>query len=87
MYYEVDSRAILTGFVAFQKQDSEKYFIDTKARCKFAIVDINKRLLCKSKTYSDTVKMEEEAILSDKFNGNNLDSLIAAKGGTRYFAR
>ena len=44
---------------AFYVQNSEQYSINTEASGKFAVAVTDKRLVCKSHTDSDIVKMEE----------------------------
>ena len=63
----------MTCFAAFHMQDSGRYFINTEASSKFVVVNIDERLVCKSYTASDIVKMEEQATLNEKFAENHFD--------------
>ena len=47
--------------------------VTTKASGKFAVVRIDKRLVCKSYADSDIMKMEEQMTLTEKFNDNDFD--------------
>ena len=51
---------IITRFVAFHMQDSGQCSINTES-----VVRIDERLVCKSYTDSDIVKIEEKATLSE----------------------
>ena len=55
------------GLAAFHMQYSGQHAINTEASGKFAVADINKRLVCKSYTDLDIVKIEEQATLDGKF--------------------
>ena len=47
-------------FFATHMQDPGQYSINTEANDKFAVPNIDERLVCKSYTESDIVKIEEK---------------------------
>ena len=51
---------LVHGFAAFHMPASGQSSIKTEAGIKFAVACINKRLVCKSYTDSDIIKMEEQ---------------------------
>ena len=59
----------MTAFAAFHIKDSGQYSINTKASGKFA------QKTCKHELYtdSDTVKLKEQAILSEDLSVNDFD--------------
>ena len=66
-----DSHAIVTCFTVFICKIH--YSINTEASSKFAVADVNERLV-RSKIYtdSDIVKVEEQATVRENFNDNDL---------------
>ena len=61
----LNPHATMTCFVTFYMQDSGHYSIDIEASSKFAAADIDGRLVCKSCTNSDIVKMEKQTTFSN----------------------
>ena len=54
-------------------EDAGQNSINIKASGKSAVARADKRLVCKSYTDSDNVKLEEQATLSGMFSENDFD--------------
>ena len=66
MYQQDALLAILTSFAAFHIRDSGQYSSNTIASSKFAVVGINKSLVCKGYSDLDIVKLEQHETFCGK---------------------
>ena len=73
MYQQIDSQAIMTGFVVFHIQGIGQYTIRRKANSMFAVTCINKDLNARVIQLLLFVKTEEQVKLSNKFSETDFD--------------
>ena len=72
-----------TTFAPFHMHDSRQHFVKTEGSGNFVVARINKRLVSKNYTDSDSVKMEKLVTHSEPFRQNDFDLETAIQVWTK----